>query len=254
MFPLIAHRLRPRGLSAPCRARLPLHRKAVRPARSMLLEFLVSPAWPDVATPSRKRERDPIAKPACGDQEQNAPSNAFLQDMIRIVFTTRDGQRISGYRFDASDNRAPNAGIVIAPGMAIPQSFYVAFARHLAAQGYAVWTFDYRGTGESLVGSMRGVKASLTDWYARDYDAMINVAADANPGKPVFAIGHSFGGQSAPLLPSRARLAGLVNIAVGSGAMRHNQPNTRRRAPFLWYGAVPLLCPLFGRLPRDCAR
>ena len=169
--------------------------------------------------------------------------------MNRIDFAARDGQRLSGYRFDATERRLLKAGIVIAPAMAVPQSFYAPFARHLAAQGYAVWTFDYRGTGESLVGSMRGVKASLTDWYAQDYDAMVNVAADANPDKPVFAIGHSFGGQSAPLLPSRARLAGLVNIAVGSGAMRHNQPGTRRRAPFLWYGAVPLLCPLFGYFP-----
>lgn len=135
--------------------------------------------------------------------------------------------------------------------MAVPQSFYATFAQHLAMQGYAVWTFDYRGTGESLAGSMRGTKADLTDWYARDYDALVNVAADAHPGTPVFAIGHSFGGQCAPLLPSRARLSGLINIAVGSGSMRHTMPRIRRTAPLMWYLLAPVLCKLFGYFPGE---
>ena len=167
--------------------------------------------------------------------------------MNRITLSAGDGHTLAGRRFDPL--YAPKASIVIAPAMAVPQSFYAPFAQYLAAQGYAVWTFDYRGTGESLNGSMRGVKADLTDWYGRDYDAVVNAAADAQAGVPVFAVGHSFGGQSAPLLPSRARLAGLINIAVGSGSLRHNTPRIRRTAPLMWHIMVPLLCPLFGYFP-----
>lgn len=170
--------------------------------------------------------------------------------MTRITFTARDGHPLTGYRFDPADTtHPPKACIVIAAAMAVPQSFYAPFARHLAAMGYAVWTFDYRGTGESLSGSMRGVKADLTDWFARDYDAVVNLAADAHAGTPVFVVGHSFGGQSAPLLPSRARLAGLINVSVGSGSMRHITRAIRRTAPLMWYLLVPLLCPLFGYFP-----
>ena len=170
--------------------------------------------------------------------------------MTRITFTARDGHPLTGYRFDPADTtHPPKACIVIAAAMAVPQSFYAPFARHLAAMGYAVWTFDYRGTGESLSGSMRGVKADLTDWFARDYDAVVNLAADAHAGTPVFAVGHSFGGQSAPLLPSRARLAGLINVSVGSGSMRHITPAIRHTAPLMWYLLAPLLCPLFGYFP-----
>ena len=167
--------------------------------------------------------------------------------MKSTSITTRDGHVLAAYRFDPID--APKACIVIAPAMAVPQIFYAGFARYLAANGYAVWTFDYRGTGESLKGGMRGVKADLTDWIVRDYDSVVNAAADAHPGTPVFAVGHSFGGQCAPLLPSRARLAGLVNIAVGSGSRRHNAPSIRYTAPIMWYVLVPLLCPLFGYFP-----
>ena len=167
--------------------------------------------------------------------------------MRPISVTAGDGHSLAGYRFDPT--RASKASVVIAPAMAVPQSFYAPFARYLASWGYSAWTFDYRGTGESLKGSMRGVKADLTDWYSRDYDAVVNAAADAHAGTRVFAVGHSFGGQSAPLLPSRDRLAGLVNIAVGSGSIRHNAPGIRRTAPLMWYVIAPLLCPLFGYFP-----
>lgn len=167
--------------------------------------------------------------------------------MNRITVAARDGHPLAAYRFDP--NSIPRGAVVIAPAMAVPQSFYKLFAAYLAANGYATWTFDYRGTGESLAGSMRGAKGDLTDWYSRDYDALINIAADALPGKPVFAVGHSFGGQSAPLLPSRHRLAGLVNIAVGSGSMPHITPRIRRGAPLMWHVMAPLLCPLFGYFP-----
>ncbi len=167
--------------------------------------------------------------------------------MTPITFAARDGYQLAGFRFDPPGT--PKASIVIAAAMAVQQSFYASFARYLAGQGYAVWTFDYRGTGQSLRGSMRGVKADLTDWVTQDYDAAVNLAADTFPAAPVFAVGHSLGGQCAPLLPSRARLAGLINIAVGSGSVRHNAPGIRRSAPILWHVLAPLLCPLFGYFP-----
>lgn len=100
--------------------------------------------------------------------------------------SAHDGHALSGYRFDPEGVR--RASIVIAPAMAEPQSFYAPFARHLAANGFAVWTFDYRGTGESLSGSMRGAKADLTDWYARDYDAVVNLAADTHADAPLWPL------------------------------------------------------------------
>jgi predicted alpha/beta hydrolase len=133
--------------------------------------------------------------------------------------------------------------------MAINQSFYAGFAKWLATRGYVAWTFDYRGTGESLRGSKRGAPGNLDDWCGKDYEGVLQAAHALHPQRPLFALGHSFGGQCAPLLPSRRLLRGLVNIAVGSGAMRHNTRAIRRQAPLLWYLLVPVLCPLFGYFP-----
>jgi predicted alpha/beta hydrolase len=164
-----------------------------------------------------------------------------------IKLLAHDKHPLATYFFEAVGE--PIGTIVIAPAMAVAQNFYANFARYLSAAGYQVWTFDYRGTGESLDGSMRDVKANLTDWFELDYDAVLNEAAAVNPTLPLYVIGHSLGGQTAPLLPSRHLLTGLVNIAVGSGAMRHNQTSTRRIAPLLWYVLAPLLCRLFGYFP-----
>lgn len=167
--------------------------------------------------------------------------------MERVSFVATDGYPLAAYRFDP---HGPMRGqVAVAAAMAVPQAFYSHFARWLARRGYVVWTFDYRGIGESLTGSRRRLRADLSDWLHKDYDALLRHIAAAAPGQPLFVVGHSFGGQVAPLLPSRESLAGLVNIAVGSGSTRHLTTRMRRSAPLLWHVLAPTLCPLFGYFP-----
>lgn len=167
--------------------------------------------------------------------------------MTPIVFAAADGQPLAAYRFDP--HGPPHGQVLIAAAMAVPQSFYAHFARFLARRGYRTWTFDYRGIGESRRGPLRAFKADLSDWLHRDYESLLARLAAEEPALPLFVVGHSFGGQVAPLLPSRGRLAGLVNIAVGSGSTRHLTPRTKRSAPLLWHVLAPTLCPLFGYFP-----
>lgn len=167
--------------------------------------------------------------------------------MTAIGVAATDGHPLAANRFDPPG--AVLGSVVIGPAMAISQGFYAGFASWLATRGFVAWTFDYRGTGDSWRGPKRGAPGSLDDWLGKDYEALLQAAHAHVPTRPLFAIGHSFGGQCAPLLPSRRLLRGLVNIGVGSGAMRHNTPRIRRQAPLLWYLLVPLLCPLFGYFP-----
>jgi predicted alpha/beta hydrolase len=165
----------------------------------------------------------------------------------RHTLHAHDGQPLIAYCFEPA--QTARASVVIAPGMAIAQSFYADFAHFLAGHGYRAWTFDYRGMGESRSGSLRGCEADISDWVKHDFDAMLGHAKAAGAALPLFILGHSLGGQTAPLLPSAAHISGLVNIAVGSGASHHNQPRTRRMAPLLWHVLMPLLSPLFGYFP-----
>ena len=48
-----------------------------------------------------------------------------------------------------------NGAVLIGGAMGVRQDYYQRFAEWLAAQGYAVMTFDYRGMGESRTGAHR---------------------------------------------------------------------------------------------------
>lgn len=165
----------------------------------------------------------------------------------RFSLPSHNGQTLTAYCHEPST--PARAGMVIAPAMAVPQAFYADFAGFMARQGVRVWTFDYSGMGESWSGSLRGCRSDISDWVAHDFDAVVQHAAGTLNGLPLFILGHSLGGQTTPLLPSVARISGLINIAVGSGSVRHNQPKLQRTAPLMWHVLAPLLCPLFGYFP-----
>ncbi len=145
---------------------------------------------------------------------------------------------------------APRASIVIGGAMGVRQSFYEPFAQWLAQQqGLRVWTFDYRGSGDSLGdASLRGFNADLFDW-ARDYEAVIDAAKAALPDEPLYLLGHSLGAQLPGFLQRPEQVDGLVSIAAGSGYWRENAPKLKRGILYFWFVLVPLVTRLFGYFP-----
>ncbi|WP_076998251.1 alpha/beta fold hydrolase [Variovorax sp. KK3] len=146
----------------------------------------------------------------------------------------------------------PRASVVIGGAMGVRQAFYEPFARWLAEQGLRVWTFDYRGSGDSRPGgagtSLRGFDADLFDW-ARDYEAVIEAAKAARPDRPLYLLGHSLGAQLPGFLERPEMVDGLVSIAAGSGYWRENAPRLRRSVLYFWFVLVPLATRLWGYFP-----
>jgi predicted alpha/beta hydrolase len=141
------------------------------------------------------------------------------------------------------------ASIVIGGAMGVRQSFYEPFAQWLAQQGLQVWTFDYRGSGDSRNGaSLRGFEADLFDW-ARDYEAVIDAAKAAMRERPLYLLGHSLGAQLPGFLQRPEQVDGLVSIAAGSGYWRENAPKLRRSILYFWFVLVPLATRLCGYFP-----
>jgi predicted alpha/beta hydrolase len=86
--------------------------------------------------------------------------------------------------------------VVLIPGaMGVRQDYYFAFAQYLAQQGYAALTFDYRGVGFSAPPSLRGFRATATDWAEKDYNAALHAAKSWLPDQPLLVAGHSLGGR-----------------------------------------------------------
>lgn len=142
----------------------------------------------------------------------------------------------------------PRAAVVIGGAMGVKQDYYAAFAQWLAAQGYLVASFDYRGMGDSQRGPLRELRADLFDWTA-DFDTVIAETLERSGGAPLFIIGHSLGAQLPGLLAHRDRIAGLVSVAAGSGYWRDNAPQLKRMVLYFWHVLVPVATRLFGYFP-----
>ncbi|NVM91846.1 putative alpha/beta hydrolase [Variovorax sp. SG517] len=143
----------------------------------------------------------------------------------------------------------PRASVVIGGAMGVRQSFYAPFAQWLSQQGLRVWTFDYRGSGDSRGNvPLREVDADLFDW-ARDYEAVIDAAKAAAPDAPLYLLGHSLGAQLPGFLQRPEQVDGLVSIAAGSGYWRENAPKLKRSILYFWFVLVPLVTRLFGYFP-----
>jgi predicted alpha/beta hydrolase len=163
-------------------------------------------------------------------------------------------------RIHASDDRplparyylpagTQRGSVLISAAMAVPQGYYAPFAEYLAAQGFHVTTYDYRGMGEDAPATLRGFDCSVTDWARKDYNAAVRHAKAKAPALPLYVIGHSLGGQLPGLLPDHRLIDGLLTVASGSGYWRDNAPALKRVVPVMWYGLVPVLTPLLGYWP-----
>ncbi|QEA13284.1 alpha/beta hydrolase family protein [Comamonas flocculans] len=143
---------------------------------------------------------------------------------------------------------AARASVVIGNAVGVHQRYYQDFAAWLAAQGWRVYTFDWRGQGESLAGSMRSARPTMQDWV-RDYETVVAHARAQLPGRPLYLIGHSLGAQLPGLFSRPQQVDGLLAVAAGSGYWRVNAPQLRRRILPFWYLVMPLATAACGYFP-----
>ncbi|MGA2708452.1 MAG: alpha/beta fold hydrolase [Steroidobacteraceae bacterium] len=170
----------------------------------------------------------------------------MIRTELRTI-NTHAGRTIAAHFFHPA--REATAAVLIVPAMGVAQKFYAAFASWLASQGYLVATFDYFGMGLSRRSTLRSIEVNITDWARIDCEAMIqNIGAEA-PGKQLYWLGHSLGGQIVGLAPSWPRISKVVTIACGSGYWLDNPPGLKWKVWWLWYVAVPVSTRLMGYFP-----
>lgn len=164
-----------------------------------------------------------------------------------IDVVTRDGHRLAARLFEPAGSA--RGAILLVPAMGVTQAFYRPLAAWLAAEGFLVATFDFRGIGLSRRGPLRELDVDIVGWAERDCGAVLDALAARAGDGPLFWIGHSLGGQILPFVPNVGRIAKAVTVATGSGYWREYTPALRRRAWWLWYVAVPVSMPLVGYFP-----
>jgi len=166
-----------------------------------------------------------------------------------LVLPATDGFALGGHLFEPKE--APRALVVINGATGVHQRYYRYFATHLAWRGFRVLSYDYRGIGKSRppgTSSLRGFRATMSEWGAKDFAGVLAWAAAEHPDLPRIVVGHSFGGQAFGLADGSG-LAAAVHVAAQSGYLGHWSGLARARLTLLWYVTVPLLVKVFGYLP-----
>ena len=109
--------------------------------------------------------------------------------MHESSFQNVDGLNIATRSWRPEAN--PRGVVVIVPGFNSHSGYYGWVADQLVADGLAVYSLDLRGRGKS--DGERFYVAKFDD-YVSDVSGLVEIARSANPGLPVFLLGHSAGG------------------------------------------------------------
>ena len=143
----------------------------------------------------------------------------------------------------------PKAAVLIAGAMAVRAKFYAPLAAHLAEQGAAALTVDYRGIGGSRPqGSLRGFRATFHDWGERDLGGAADFLAARFPGLPLLWLGHSAGSQLMGLLPE-PQIAAALFVSSGTAYWRKYHGRSRAFLASLFFAGIPVAVSLAGHLP-----
>lgn len=141
--------------------------------------------------------------------------------------------------------------LVISSATGVLQSFYGRFAAYMAELGFTVFTFDYRGIGES--GSdpsqLRETGLDLRSWGSNDQAAMIRYAKSEMPNNELIVLTHSIGGQLFGFNPEFENVDKLVMVASQSGYWKYFKGIHLPKMWLFWNVLIPLATPLYGYFP-----
>ena len=160
-----------------------------------------------------------------------------------------DGFVLGGFIWRHAIPDAKRPVVIINAATSVRCRHYSRFADYLCAHGFDVMTFDYRGIGESRPDSLKGLKASWSDWGALDFEAMLKRAQREFPGQPIDVVAHSFGGCAAGLGASGHLIRRLVTVGAQFAYWRDYAPTHRWRMFGKWHLVMPLVTMLCGYFP-----
>lgn len=163
-----------------------------------------------------------------------------------ITIAAADGQSLGASLFEPQLSNGFSLQINGATG--VPARYYAAFATHMAARGFTVLTFDFRGIASSPR-SPGAPPPRMLDWAVRDVPAAADWLRRHRPGLKRSHVCHSFGGQVLGLMPQADEIAAAVTIGSQQGYWRHWSWPHRLYLPLWWHVAVPGMVKLTGVLP-----
>jgi len=143
----------------------------------------------------------------------------------------------------------PRGCVQINSATGVKKEIYTHFAVYLAEQGYHVLLFDYRGIGGSRPTSLRGFQAHNHEWGAKDMAAAVDWLHQQFPSLPIYAVGHSAGGQQLGFMDNHHKFKKMLAVSSSTGYWKHLASPYKYFTLFVWYGLEPVMNNTLGYLP-----
>ncbi|HEX7047253.1 MAG TPA: alpha/beta fold hydrolase [Gammaproteobacteria bacterium] len=148
------------------------------------------------------------------------------------------------------ENATPSDTVVLFnSAMGMPRDFYAPLAQFLAQHGIDTLTWDYRGVGDSLNGSVADTPASIHEWGEKDLPAVIDWLRSRYPQRRLVVIAHSVGGQILGMTPKTNLAERIVLIGSQSGYWRLWSGWQQLRIGFIWHFIIPVISRIRGEFP-----
>jgi predicted alpha/beta hydrolase len=169
-----------------------------------------------------------------------------MKETLKVM--ALDGVILSATRFNP--DKSNGKVVLINSATGVNQNYYHDFASFLSNAGFIVYTYDYRGIGGSRPGKLRGFKASMKDWGALDYHAMLQNIIQAHPHSSILVAGHSVGGQIAGFSPLTSKVDALVMIGSQTPFWKNYKGFRMQLKLFIfWFVTIPFFTKIAGYFP-----
>jgi len=176
-----------------------------------------------------------------------AQAERMQREPKQVSIPARDGYPLAGTLYPA--HRDTRSVVILSSATAVPRRFYRHFAAALAAAGYTVLTYDYRGIGDSKPKVLKGFDARARDWALLDMAGVLDWVKRELTPRRLFMVGHSFGGQVAGLLDNVDDVDGMLTFSSQSGYWRMQGGEQKFTVLLHVHVSLPLLSKAFGYMP-----
>lgn len=169
-------------------------------------------------------------------------------DPRRIELTAADGVRLIGHWWPTAE-ASSSATVVINPATGVHARYYHRYAAYLAANGFSVLTYDYRGIGLSRPEILKGSTFTWRQWGERDFDAALRHALQEDETGRLLVVGHSIGGFLPGYSPAVGRISAMLSVGGQYGYWGDYLPARRLPLFLKWHVAMPAITLALGHFP-----
>ncbi len=159
-----------------------------------------------------------------------------------------DGISLGGNLWHGT-NYGRNGKVIINPATGVISKFYHRYARFLAAEGFDVLTYDYRGIGNSRPVTLNHCGFRWRDWGEKDFDAAVHFMHKHKPETPLMVVGHSVGGYLPGLADNARRVERMLTVGAQYAWCGDYAPGSKLSMFFKWHIVMPALTAIYGYFP-----